>query len=545
MKQQLFWWGLIIIIGVIAVGIVVVAGPWLVNPPSLRGSKVQEGISTRSDGAEIIDDIKYSSTIQSIFMKPPQTKLDDTYEKQTMTNEFGVATDYWVPKEGWYIIQIKEPIEDPKNNRHISDYVPRMTMKLDGVPVLPQKLDILNLKNSKYMSKQMDANSMNSIQLKFANEKTNPKSNLMNFFNRNSASPEAADVAQTKKNMSDFDAAEKSGNFDESQKALIALKEQADKQQRNIASEAVAAYDVSNSLLQYDSAMPAFWEPGSFRNVAKTYIPSYEDSVFLSQSTGLPEYSNVKNRPDQMGGFCTQLGKGVDASAMEDKCNSLDADVCASTTCCVLLGGSKCVAGNMNGPSVSSNYSDTTIQNRDFYYFKGKCYGNCYQNGASSMYEDTEDKYARDDDESNDFMNEDDSVASPSSSPAAQSKNLKIGDTVQAIYNSNGTTNPARIAAVLSDSYYIEWLEGNWSGKADYIDKKTLRLLSLLSAPPAPAPAKTSGAGGSGTGGSGTGGSGTGGSGTGGSGTGGSGTGGSGTGGSGTGGSGTGGSAAK
>jgi hypothetical protein len=165
-------------------------------------------------------------------------------------------------------------------------------------------------------------------------------------------------------------------------------------------------FNSNGTLLQYDAVMPVFWdkallagqdnlmplfyEPGSFRDYGKTYVPTYEDSVFLSSSTGLPEYSALKNRPDQMSGFCQQLGTNPDA--LEQKCNSLDADVCASTECCVLLGGSKCVAGDTQGPATPSNYSDFTIQNRDFYYFKGKCYGNCYENGASSMYVNTSNK---------------------------------------------------------------------------------------------------------------------------------------------------------
>jgi hypothetical protein len=44
-----------------------------------------------------------------------------------------------------------------------------------------------------------------------------------------------------------------------------------------------------------------------------------------------------------------------------------------------LFGGAKCVAGNDRGPSIQSNYSDFLVKNRDYYYYKGKCYGNCTQ----------------------------------------------------------------------------------------------------------------------------------------------------------------------
>jgi hypothetical protein len=48
------------------------------------------------------------------------------------------------------------------------------------------------------------------------------------------------------------------------------------------------------------------------------------------------------------------------------------------------LGGSKCVAGNEHGPAIQSNYGDAFLKNRDFYYYKSKCYGNCSSNETAS-----------------------------------------------------------------------------------------------------------------------------------------------------------------
>lgn len=269
-------------------------------------------------------------------------------------------------------------------------------------------------------------------------------------------------------------------------------------------------FDSNGTLLQYDAAMPVFWdkallagqdnlmplfyEPGSFRDYGKTYVPTYEDSVFLSSSTGLPEYSDLKNRPDQMSGFCQQLGTNPDA--LEQKCNSLDADVCASTECCVLLGGSKCVAGDTQGPSTPSNYSDFTIQNRDFYYFKGKCYGNCYQNGASSMYVNTSNKLPNKDADTaaSDVKTNANIAASMISSDkpnpiqairdklnaAAKEKNdqkpkekpvYKVGDVVNALFASEGGTYtkdhgnelwyPATLITSLGDGRWtVKWISG-------------------------------------------------------------------------------------
>ncbi len=74
-------------------------------------------------------------------------------------------------------------------------------------------------------------------------------------------------------------------------------------------------------------------------------------------------------------GFCT----GRTPGEIQEMCAKLPKDVCAATSCCVSLGGAKCVAGNENGPTVTSSYNDPGLVNvkRDFYYYNGKCYGNC------------------------------------------------------------------------------------------------------------------------------------------------------------------------
>ena len=55
-------------------------------------------------------------------------------------------------------------------------------------------------------------------------------------------------------------------------------------------------------------------------------------------------------------------------------------DVCAATECCVLFGRAKCVEGDNNGPKNKMVYSNTSIKNRDVYYYQGDCYGNCPAN---------------------------------------------------------------------------------------------------------------------------------------------------------------------
>lgn len=130
---------------------------------------------------------------------------------------------------------------------------------------------------------------------------------------------------------------------------------------------AVPYSDVSNTTLYY--------EPGTYRFNSASYVPNYEESVFLSKLTNEPTTKEVTNTRINQSGFCESTKSST--LQRETKCNSLEPTVCASTACCVLLGGEKCVSGNSAGPDIKSNYSDHTIINRDYYYYQGKCYGNC------------------------------------------------------------------------------------------------------------------------------------------------------------------------
>ena len=117
-----------------------------------------------------------------------------------------------------------------------------------------------------------------------------------------------------------------------------------------------------------------YYQPGSFPFGASTYIPKYEDSVYLSRLTQLATTAPYvsSNAPK---GACELNANYPDKQ--EEYCRTLDTTTCSSTSCCVLLGGQKCVAGNENGPLFKANYGDFLLRNKDKYYFNGKCYGNC------------------------------------------------------------------------------------------------------------------------------------------------------------------------
>jgi len=116
-------------------------------------------------------------------------------------------------------------------------------------------------------------------------------------------------------------------------------------------------------------------EPGYFRYQPSSFIPNYEDSVYLSRLTGLSTTLKIEDSASKKGGFC-EYNKGSSIK-IEEECGKLDKNTCGSTSCCALLGGSRCVGGNENGPTMKANYGDITIQNRDHYFHQGKCYGNC------------------------------------------------------------------------------------------------------------------------------------------------------------------------
>ena len=120
---------------------------------------------------------------------------------------------------------------------------------------------------------------------------------------------------------------------------------------------------VKNRTLYYPSGSYVFNPPA--------YVPNYEDSVLLSKASNPIKATRLNTNKD----FC----KNTESSNVdrEIKCNALDHTSCTNSNCCILVGGEKCVSGDYSGPSISSNYSDITIINRDYYYYKGGCYGNC------------------------------------------------------------------------------------------------------------------------------------------------------------------------
>jgi len=62
------------------------------------------------------------------------------------------------------------------------------------------------------------------------------------------------------------------------------------------------------------------------------------------------------------------------SDSLKESCAKLTKKNCNETSCCVVLNGEKCVAGNEDGPTFKTDSGeDITI---DYYYYQNKCYGN-------------------------------------------------------------------------------------------------------------------------------------------------------------------------
>ena len=118
---------------------------------------------------------------------------------------------------------------------------------------------------------------------------------------------------------------------------------------------------------------PVYYEPGTVTYKGLGYTPSYSEMTYLNNHVYKSEPEKINQVHKK--GFCDQTDNIM--NNINEKCNALPTDVCASTDCCVLFGGEKCVEGDENGPKNKMAYSDTSIKNRDAYYYQGDCYGNC------------------------------------------------------------------------------------------------------------------------------------------------------------------------
>jgi hypothetical protein len=151
--------------------------------------------------------------------------------------------------------------------------------------------------------------------------------------------------------------------------------------QNDISFGQIWIYDICGNKIAYPSTKIqgdiVYYTPGSYSFGTANYVPNYEDTISLSKTTGISTVTPFRSESKSIG-FCNYYKNTLDNNnAIEQSCRALNKETCATTDCCVLLGGSTCMAGNKYGPTQKTNYGDIFIRNKDYYYYRGKCYGNC------------------------------------------------------------------------------------------------------------------------------------------------------------------------
>jgi len=130
--------------------------------------------------------------------------------------------------------------------------------------------------------------------------------------------------------------------------------------------------DVSNINLNPDKSTKKLVQVVNIEAL-KNKKNSTEEDTEEEEDTPLP--APEPNKPDSsinmspVDDFCKS-----NSDSLKESCGKLTKKNCNATSCCVMLNGKKCVAGNQDGPTFQSESGqDIPI---DYYYYQNKCYGN-------------------------------------------------------------------------------------------------------------------------------------------------------------------------
>jgi hypothetical protein len=89
----------------------------------------------------------------------------------------------------------------------------------------------------------------------------------------------------------------------------------------------------------------------------------------LQNNNNKKEPPNTSIEFNPLSDFCKNS-----SSSLKESCGKLTNKNCNATTCCIMLNGKKCVAGNQDGPTFKTESGkDISV---DYYYYQNKCYGN-------------------------------------------------------------------------------------------------------------------------------------------------------------------------
>ena len=104
-------------------------------------------------------------------------------------------------------------------------------------------------------------------------------------------------------------------------------------------------------------------------DVNTTDNTSNDSTTTTTNEIPSPPESNTSINLNPISDFCKSS-----SSSLKESCGKLTKNNCNATTCCVMLNGKKCVAGNQDGPTFKTESGEDI--NIDYYYYQNKCYGN-------------------------------------------------------------------------------------------------------------------------------------------------------------------------
>lgn len=157
-------------------------------------------------------------------------------------------------------------------------------------------------------------------------------------------------------------------------------------------------------------------------SVPDTITTGLKPDTSLILADGCSKKSILKS--DYEEDFCL-VYKG-DYETIDAKCKALSNDNCSIPSCCILLNGTKCVSGNVNGPTYLTDQGNQI----DFYYYlyRNTCYGKGCTD-SSNNYQRKCGKYAN------------------------NSTNISK-DCMVSIFNNAGCTNPNPVFVINDDYVY-------------------------------------------------------------------------------------------
>ena len=117
-----------------------------------------------------------------------------------------------------------------------------------------------------------------------------------------------------------------------------------------------------------------------FRDINElTYIPDDVEQIRILPTTLPPlDYNTSPCNTNSMlysefkNDICNTY---TDINKRNEMCAKLSKDNCAIPSCCVLVNGTKCRAGDITGPKIS-------VPDQQYYEYNNICYGNCTQNSS-------------------------------------------------------------------------------------------------------------------------------------------------------------------